>query len=504
MHRVFEGHAEQAPDRIAVTSGADQLTYAELNARANRFAHYLISLGVGPGSVIGVCLDRTVDLMVSILGILKSGAAYLPLDPTYPQERLTLMLSQLQQIQFNVASHATTELVGHDHGQVLDLDVLAHALEEFSDQNPKVEMRNEDHCYVVFTSGSTGTPKATAVRHSGWYNLLDWLRQEYQLDHRSSGLSVSAFGFDISQRGLMAPLFVGATLHLLPSRSFDPMMAYRLIETLGVKTMHCAPSTLYVLIDQECKKGTDFLTQVDYVFIGGEPLNVARVEEWATRSDNRCGLLHQYGVAECTDVASSHRLSDYARYRGKAVPTGAPVYNTEIRLLNAEFRQVPDGEVGEICITGASVSSGYLNASAVDARRFTELDFGAGLERVYRTGDLGYATPQKELVVVGRVDAQVKVRGMRIDLGDVEHAVRARESVRDVVVLALPDESKDVSLIAFVVPRNADIQPHELRTELLQVLPRNMVPQTFLIVDAFPLNPNGKVDRLALSSSFRP
>ncbi|KAB1989004.1 amino acid adenylation domain-containing protein [Streptomyces triticiradicis] len=500
VHRVFEAHARQHPDRTALTCGDEQLNFAELNARANRFAHHLIAAGAGRGSVIGVCLDRTPDLLVAILGTLKAGAAYVPLDPTYPAERLRLMISQLDEIKLNVASAETRALIAGAPGELLLLDDLAGHLESLPATDPVVDLSNDDLCYVVFTSGSTGTPKATAVRHEGWYNLLEWLRVEYALDGSASGLTVSSFGFDISQRGLMAPLFCGAALHLLPSRMFDPGMAYRLIETHGVRQLHCAPSTLYVLIDHEQALGTDALTRVGHVFIGGEPLTVARIEEWAAQDGNSCVLLHQYGVAECTDVATSHVLADHSRYRGAATPVGKPVYNTEIRLLDDELNEVPDGETGEICISGLSVSAGYLNASPADSRRFTELADAGGPVRIYRTGDRGYLTPDGELVVVGRVDAQVKIRGMRMDLGDVEHGVRSHPLVDDAVVVALPDASGELRLVGFVLPAAGAIDARALYRDLLDTLPLNMVPQEFKVLDAFPLNPNGKTDRRALAA----
>ncbi|GAU68751.1 linear gramicidin synthetase LgrA [Streptomyces sp. NBRC 110611] len=502
VHRAFEAHARQHPDRTALTCGAEELTFAELNARANRFAHHLIALGAGRGSVIGVCLDRTPELLVAILGTLKAGAAYVPLDPTYPAERLRLMVSQLDEIKLSVVSAETRDLIAGAPGELVLLDELEPSgrLDAHPATDPIVDLSPDDLCYVVFTSGSTGTPKATAVRHEGWYNLLEWLRVEYGLDSSASGLTVSSFGFDISQRGLLAPLFCGAALHLLPSRVFDPGMAYRLIETHGVRQLHCAPSTLYVLIDHERALGTDALTRVGHVFIGGEPLTVSRIEDWATQEGNTCVLLHQYGVAECTDVATSHVLTDYARYRGAATPVGEPVYNTEIHLLDDELGEVPDGETGEICISGLSVSAGYLNASPADTRRFTELPGEDGPVRLYRTGDRGYLTPDGELVVVGRVDAQVKIRGMRMDLGDVEHGVRSHPLVDDAVVLALPDASGELRLVGFVLSSADAPDTRALYRDLLNTLPRNMVPQEFTVLDTFPLSPNGKTDRRALAA----
>ncbi|MFI1969640.1 peptide synthetase [Streptomyces cinnamoneus] len=518
VHRVFEAHAHRNPLGTALTCGDEQISYAELNTRANRFAHHLLSLDIGRGSVVGVCLDRTPELMVAILGVLKSGAAYAPLDPTYPQERLDLMLSNLDQLEYTVVAPATESLIGHAHTKVLDIEALAPRLALLPAVDPQTDTTGDDLCYAVFTSGSTGTPKAVAVRHEGWYNLLNWLALEYGLDERSSSLSVSSFGFDISQRGLMAPLFTGAPLHLLPSRSFDVNMAYRVIAERGVATLHCAPSTLYLLIERDMAQaaraakaaGTEggprcaALAGVDYVFIGGEPLSTPRVEEWATQEGNACTLLHQYGVAECTDVASSYPLHDYPRYRAGATPVGRPVYNTAIRLMEERdgvLTEVPDGETGEICISGTSVGAGYLGASPADMERFMTADTGGERVRLYRTGDRGHATASGDLVVVGRVDAQVKIRGMRIDLGDVEHGVRANPRVEDVVVLAPPDGAGEARLVAFVIPAAAPLDPRALRAELLGSLPRNMVPQEVVELTAFPLNPNGKVDRKALAAS---
>ncbi|CAM5556461.1 hypothetical protein SAVIM338S_04555 [Streptomyces avidinii] len=501
-HRVFEEHARQHPERLALTCGDQRLTYGELNARANRFAHHLADRGIGVGSVVGVCIDRAPELVSVILGVLKSGAAYVPLDPTYPPERLRLMIAQLPGMKLVAATAETLPLVEEAQAEAVDVNDPVHALEGLPASDPSVEIRNEDLCYVVFTSGSTGTPKATAVRHEGWFNLLNWLRIEYALDHGSSNMLVSSFGFDISQRSLMTPLFTGAPLHLLPSRSFDTGLAHRLIGELGVRTLHCAPSTLYLLVERDTDGGQDHLASLHYVFIGGEPMSAARVADWAAREGNNTVLLHQYGVAECTDVASSHRMTDYAAYANGPMPVGRPVYNTEIRILDEDLAEVPDGQVGEICVSGISVGAGYLNSDPVHQARFVTAERDGAEQRFYRTGDQGYATPSGELVVVGRIDHQVKIRGMRIDLGDVEHAVRRHPDVRDVVVVPVPSPDGDAHLVALVIPAGEHLVVRTLRGDLLAELPRNMVPQEFVEVSAFPLNPNGKTDRKALAAAL--
>jgi D-alanine--poly(phosphoribitol) ligase subunit 1 len=502
-HRAFERHARLNPHRPALTCGNERRTYGELNAQANQLAHHLATLGLGRGSLVGVCLDRSPELMVCILGILKAGAAYVPLDPAYPHDRLQLMISQLPQLDLVAAAGGTLDLVGGGAagGKCVDVHSLATVLESLPTTNPPTEISGDDLCYVVFTSGSTGVPKATAVRHEGWYNLLNWLQLEYGLGPGSANLMLSSFGFDISQRSLMTPLFTGAPLHLLPSRSFDAALAYRLIGQLGVRTLHCAPSTLYLLVERETAARGDVLMGLHYVFIGGEPLTTRRVADWATRDGNTCVLLHQYGVAECTDVASSHVMAKYQAYLTGPVPVGRPVYNTEIHLTDDDLADVADGEVGEICISGTSVGAGYLNASPADRQKFISAERDGKMVRLYRTGDRGYATPAGELVVVGRVDAQVKIRGMRIDLGDVEHAVRSHPAVRDVAVLPIRANDGELDLVAFVIPAAGPIEKRTLRRDLLQLLPRNMVPQEFVEIPVFPLSPNGKVDRKALAAA---
>ncbi|MFL6117576.1 MAG: amino acid adenylation domain-containing protein [Catenulispora sp.] len=500
VHRRFAEHAKRDPDRTALVCGPEVRTYAELDASANRFAHLLAGRGIGPGSLVGVCIDRSVELMIAILGVLKAGAAYVPLDPTHPRDRLRLMVSQLPDLRLIAAGPSTAELVRDAGRPWLDVTAVPE-LAELPGHDPEVAVTGDDLCYAVFTSGSTGTPKAAAIRHEGWYNLLAWLEAEYTLGTGSSNLMLSSFGFDISQRSLLTPLFTGAALHLLPSRSFDLARAYRIIGEQGIRTLHCAPSTLYLLLDREQETGGSALTGLHYVFIGGEPLSAKRVRAWATRPDNRCLLLHQYGVAECTDVASSYRMTDFPAHDGAALPAGEAVYNTRIHIMDQALAELPDGEVGEICISGTSVGAGYLNASEADHAKFTAATVDGEQIRLYRTGDYGRLSDGR-LVVAGRLDAQVKIRGMRIDLGDVEHAVAARPGVRAAAVVAAPDGADELELVAFVVPGQESQESLDLaalRADLVEALPRNMVPQRIVALPDLPLNPTGKGDRRALT-----
>lgn len=503
VHRQFEEHAATTPDAVAVVWAGQQVTYAELDARANRFAHFLVARGHGRGAKVGVCLDYSVDMLVAILGTLKAGAAYVPFDPAYPTARLELLLGQVPQLALIVVSPATAAMVASADVETVDLEELSARLAALPASAPDVRVTGDDVCYAVFTSGSTGTPKLTAVRHEGWFNLMHWLRVEYGLHRGSHHLVVSAFGFDLSQRSLMTPLFCGATQHLMASRNFDAMMAYRLLKEHDIRVVHCASSTLYVLVDWETARGGDALTRLDYVLFGGEALKVERLTSWMRREGNTCTLLHQYGVAECTDVATSYALAAGRPGEQDVPPVGTPAYNTAVHLIDEQGRGVGPGEPGEICISGAGVGAGYLNGTGPENQKFTTVEVDGAPLRLYRTGDRGFVNPAGQLVVAGRMDAQVKVRGMRIDPTDIERALGRLAGVREAAVVVTSTASGEPELVAFVVPSANELTEDDLRTRLLRTLPRNMVPARFVNVLRIPLSPHGKVDRAALVDSCR-
>ncbi|MFC9431861.1 amino acid adenylation domain-containing protein [Streptomyces sp. NPDC056987] len=503
VHRRFEEHVRATPDAVAVVWSGRQVTYAELDARANRFAHLLTARGHGRGAKFGVCLDYSIDMIVAILGILKAGAAYVPFDPAYPAARLRLLLGQVPDLALIVASPATAAMVESAGVEVIDLEQLAGHLATLPATVPDVHVTGDDLCYAVFTSGSTGTPKLTAVRHEGWFNLMNWLQLEYGLHRGSHHLVVSAFGFDLSQRALMTPLFCGATQHLMASRNFDAMLAYRMLTQYDIRVVHCASSTLYLLVDWENARGGDALARLDYILFGGEALKSERLAHFVRRPGTTCTLLHQYGVAECTDVATSYDLAHYRPGEHDIAPVGRPAHNTAIHLLDAELREVEAGRYGEICISGAGVGAGYLGAGGPENAKFTTIDIEGTPLRLYRTGDRGRIDESGELVVAGRMDAQVKVRGMRIDPADIERALGRLAGVREAAVVATCNDGGEAELNAFVVPSGKDLAEDDLRTRLLWTLPRNMLPSRFTNILRIPLSPHGKVDRAALADICR-
>jgi amino acid adenylation domain-containing protein len=500
VHEVFQEHARRRPDMVAVTCGPRQRSYGRLNAEANRIAHYLAARGVGEGAVVGICLDRSPEMVACVLGILKAGAAYAPLDTTYPPERLRLMVSQVPGMELIMSSADTAGMTAGTTAEVIDVARLRPLLDELPEGNPAPLATPESRCYVVFTSGSTGTPKATAVAHRGWFNLLSWLVEDFSLGQESSGLLLSPAGFDISQRALMAPLFSGATLHLLPSRHFDAVIAGRIIDQYGVRTLHCAPSALYLLLERGEAAGANALGSLSHAFPGGEPIVAGRVADWATRAAGGTVLVNVYGVAECTDVSTAHVLTDYRGYATTGVPIGRPISNVDVHLLDDALRPVTPGEVGQLGIAGVGVGVGYLNDSGMTRDRFVRVRDGQEAVDLYRTGDLARLREDGELMFVGRADSQVKIRGMRTDLGDVEAALTGSRHVSQAVVLPSRDGGQVSGLVAFVVPAPDGVfDPQTVRRDLLTVLPKHMVPGHLVPVDDFPLSPNGKVDRAALA-----
>ncbi|MEI5103123.1 AMP-binding protein [Streptomyces sp. PmtG] len=278
-------------------------------------------------------------------------------------------------------------------------------------------------------------------------------------------------------------------------------MAYRMLKEHDIRVVHCASSTLYLLVDWETARGGDALSGLDYVLFGGEPLKADRLTDWAGREGNTCTLLHQYGVAECTDVATSYDLAAYRPGEQDVTPVGKPAYNTDIHLLDEDRRGVAPGEQGEICISGASVGAGYLNGKGPENEKFMTIDVEGQPRRAYRTGDRGYVNEAGDLIVLGRIDAQVKVRGMRIDPTDIERALARLAEVREAAVVITYTESGEAELVAFLVPAGDEVVEGDVRASLLKTLPRNMVPARFVTIPRLPLSPHGKVDRKALAEA---
>ncbi len=501
MHELFEQRVLETPGAIAVVCGSRQLTYQELNCKANQLANYLRRLGAGPDILVGICMYRSLEMIIGILGTLKAGAAYVPLDPAYPQKRLASMMEDVD-LRVLLTTHDMHAILPENKVRQVCLDSEWPRIAGESGDNPPATASVRNLCYVIFTSGSTGKAKAAAVFHGGWTNLMYWFVAEFDIRSTDKVLVISSFSFDITQRSIVMPLIRGAQLHLLVSNHYDPALILQTIAEQGITRMNCAPSTFYPLVENS-KDSYSRLRSLRTLFLGGEAISASRIREWAESPECRAEIANVYGAAECSDVSTFYLLKDYDRYVAGSVPVGKPIFNTQVYLLDEFLNPVAVGLPGEICIAGDGVGCGYINDSVLTEQKFVANPFSARpASRLYRTGDLGRFSSDWNLEFIGRVDHQVKLRGFRIDLGDIESNLRQHKEVKEAVVLSKSFSDQDERLVAFVVPRHhggsRDQTGSQLRSFLKERLPEYMVPNDVVILEEMPLNPNGKTDRNAL------
>ncbi|HZF07309.1 MAG TPA: amino acid adenylation domain-containing protein, partial [Thermoanaerobaculia bacterium] len=419
VHQLFEAHVEAAPDRIALVDDGLRLSYGELDRRANQLAHHLQGMGVGPNTPVGICLNRSPELILSVLAVLKAGGAYVPYDPTYPKERVATMFEDVK-LKVLLTRESLLDRLPERKPRVVVVDHDAPAIAKRPTDLPPRRSGPGDLCYIIFTSGSTGRPKAAAVYHRGWTNLLCWFGREFAISPADKNLVMSSISFDITQRSMAMPLTRGGELHLVPD-GYDPELLLRTIRDSEITLLNCAPSTFYPLLEGPEAGHYTSLRSLRCLFLGGEAISASRLMRWVTSPDYTTEIANVYGAAECSDVSSFYRLHDFERYSRTSVPIGTPTDNSKVYLLDEELRLVPIGIGGEICLAGDGVGRGYANDATLTARKFVDDPFstvpGA---RLYRTGDLGRYLPDGNLEFLGRIDFQVKIRGQRIELGEIE------------------------------------------------------------------------------------
>ncbi|HEU4456215.1 MAG TPA: amino acid adenylation domain-containing protein, partial [Longimicrobium sp.] len=491
IHEQFEAQAGRTPDRVAVVFEDRQLTYGELNARANRLAHHLRELGVGPDVTVGICVEREPELVVAIFGVLKSGGAYLPLDPGYPRERLLDMVRDSAPVVMLTQGALAGRLAGLDV-PLLSLDEDAAWWASQPATNPeRAALTPENLTYVIYTSGSTGRPKGVMMTHQGASNLLHWYLRATRITERDAVLIVTSFSFHLTQRNIMAPLFVGGRVHLA-REPFEPGRIAAQIVASGITMMNLTPTGFQALVEADGGKAIGGLR---IVVFGGEPLyprQLARVPE------PRPVFLNPYGSTEATGITCHHfARADLSSYSSRSMPPGGPIANATIYVLDGAGEPVPVGVTGELYLGGAGVTRGYRGLPGQTAERYLPDPFGATPgARLYRTGDLGRWLPDGTIEFMGRGDAQVKVRGFRIELGEIEARLAEHAAVREAVVVARDGEVGDPRLVAYHTGDPAGAAA--LRAHLAERLPEYMVPAAFVHMDALPVNPNGKLDRKAL------
>ncbi len=491
-HVLFEDQARRTPDAPAVILDDRRLSYRELNRRANQLARHLGTLGVGPEVLVGVCLDRSLELMVALLAILKAGGAFVPLDPEYPRERLAFMLDDtrapviltLQPLRDRFA--ASREEGRH----VLCLDTDWPTIARHSDADSARSSDSEHIAYVIYTSGSTGTPKGVLVPHAGLTNHIHWLTETLRLTAADRVLQKTSISFDASVWELLAPLHVGAPVVLArPGGHRDSTYLIRTIREQEISVLQIVPSLLWALLDEP---GLSECHRLRYVVCGGEVLDRELARDFR-RQLPAVTLGNFYGPSEASDDATSFEITTVPVGAG-TVPVGRPVANVRCHVLDRHRHPVPIGVVGELYIGGAGLARGYLNRPDLTRERFVADPFRPGA-RLYRTGDLARYLPSGDLEYAGRLDHQVKIRGFRVEPGEIEAVLNACSGVTQSVVLAY-GHGRFAHLVAYVVGERAE--PGELRRQLKARLPHYMVPAAILPLASMPLLPNGKVDREAL------
>ncbi|WP_146188357.1 non-ribosomal peptide synthetase [Methylosinus sporium] len=489
LHGLFEAQAARSPEAVAVVFEKERLTYGELNARANRLAHRLVGLGVVAETIVGICAERCLEMVVGLLGVLKAGGAYLPLDPDYPSERLAYMIADARPALVLTQERLRERLPATI--QTVCLDAHRTAIE--SDGNPVLRAAPHNLAYVIYTSGSTGKPKGVAVPHRGVVNRLEWMQARYELTESDTVLQKTPYGFDVSVWEFFWPLTVGARLALAPPNDHrDPRSLRAIIEREQVTTLHFVPSMLQTFLNVP---DLPPLTTVRRVLCSGEELPAGLEEQFHLQQSSE--LHNLYGPTEASiDVTAYACRRDTAQTR---IPIGRPIWNTQIYLLDADLEPAPMGVAGELYIGGVGLARGYLGRPDLTAERFVPNPFGEAGERLYRTGDSARYRANGNIEFLGRIDHQVKIRGFRIELGEIEAALSGLDEIREAVVVAREDAAGDMRLVAYVVWRDrAELSTAELRAALQRDLPDYMVPSAFVVLDALPLTTNGKADRKAL------
>ena len=488
IHEIVEAQVERGPDRLALASGGERLTYRELNRRANLWARRLRDLGVGPEVPVGICIERCPDMIVAALAVLKAGGAYVPLDPTYPRARLSMMLRDTRVPVLLTQRHWRDELP-ETTARVLCVD-------ERIGERPEGEAENLDRAagadnlvYIIFTSGSSGTSKGVMITHRGLCSIIEAQLTAFEIRPESRVLQCASFCFDASASEIFTALAAGATLWLGPP---DPVLAgsalQRILREAEISVVTLSPSVLTTL------EGAS-LPALRTLVAAGEPCPAALVKTWAPGRR----FVNAYGPTEAS-IGGTYGVCAPSP-RPPAI--GRPFPHATVYLLDRHLEPVPIGVPGEIYLGGAGVGRGYLNQPALTAERFTPDPFGGELgARFYRTGDLGRFLPDGAIEYLGRIDGQTKIRGVRVEVGEVEAALRQHPAVHQALVVTREDVPGDRRLIAYVVPSAAgrDQAPsaQELRDHTVEALPRYLIPSAFVLLDALPLTPNGKLDLRAL------
>ena len=535
IHQLFEEQVERTPDNVAVVFEERQLTYAQLNARANQLAHHLQALGAGPEAPVAICMERSLEMVIGLLGVLKAGGAYVPLDTAYPKERLAFMLEDTRARVLLTQQRLVAELVedrgskpvlspstklrinsaeGIEDGdsrssilnsriQVVCLDADWEIIARESEKNPVSAVTADNLAYIIYTSGSTGKPKGVMTQHRSLVNHTQAAGTDYDLQQTDHVLQFASISFDASAEEIYPCLTRGATLVLRSEEMADSLSLFtRASQDWPLTVLNFPTAYWHQIAPGLSTEVSTLLPSLRLVILGGERALPDRITAWRQRVGRRVRLFNTYGPTEATIVATRWELSESAEgcTALSDVPIGCPIANVQAYVLNRRLQPVAIGVAGELHIGGVGVARGYLNSPELTAERFIPDPFSSEPgSRLYKTGDLVRYRPDGNLEFLGRLDDQTKVRGFRVEPGEIEAALRQHAAVRENVVVARENGQGSHHLVAYVVAAHEPAPTvSELRGFLEEKLPEYMVPSAFVLLDVMPLTPHGKVDRRAL------
>ena len=499
IHQIFEAQVERTPDALAVAFEDEQLTYRELNVRANQLAHHLQALGVEPEVLVGIFIERSLEMVVGLLAILKAGGAYVPLDPAFPSERLSSMLSDSQVPVLLTQEKLVARLPEHK-AHVVCLDADWEVISQNIGENPVSGVKPNNLAYVIYTSGSTGKPKGVAIEQKSIVNYLNGILERLDIGSSSNFALVSTIAADLGNTVVFPSLCTGGCLHVISQErasnpnAFADYFSRHLIDYLKI-----VPSHLAAL--QTASRPERVLPRRRLI-VGGEASRLDWVESIQVQAPH-CTILNHYGPTEATVGVLTYQVEKELPTTGSStLPLGRPIANTQIYILDRYLQPVPIGIPGELHIGGTDLARGYLNRPELTAEKFIPNPFSDQPDaRLYKTGDLACYLPDGNIEYLGRIDHQVKIRGFRIELGEIQAVLAQHPTVREILVIAREDVPGDKRLVAYVVPNREQVpKTSQLRSFLKEKLPDYMVPSAFVILEALPLTPNGKVDRSALPS----
>jgi amino acid adenylation domain-containing protein len=486
VHQLFEAQAERTPDAVAVMYEEDQLTYRELDCRANQVANYLRGLGIGPDIPAGICLDRSTQMMIALLGIMKAGGAYVPLDPEYPKERLAFMI-QDSGLQYVITQHSLDQRLSDCGKKLIYIDRDWELISQAGAEKPSARLDSKNLAYVIYTSGSTGQPKGVQVCHRSLVNLLTSVQACPGLIESDRLLAVTTICFDIASLELYLPLTVGACC-VIASRetSTDGRQLWRMLQDRDITVMQATPSTWKLLLDARWPGKPDLK-----IFCGGEAMPRDLARELMARASS---VWNMYGPTETTVWSAIHEVTS----ADCAIPIGRPIANTTMYVLDRSLQPAPIGIAGDLYIGGEGLARGYLNRPELNAEKFILASLGREQRLwLYKTGDLARYRADGNIECLGRTDTQVKVRGFRIELEEIESALRQHPAVMDACATVREDAPGDVRLAAYITPLQQPASLNEIRNFLKERLPAHMIP-VLSSLDKLPLTANGKLNRRAL------